>query len=53
MTVKVRYTGKGEFLPGVPASDHEVENDAQAKELAKSGLYEVVKPAGLRKEGDA
>lgn len=50
MAIKVKYIGKGEWLPGIPASDHEVETEAEAKELVKSGLYKVEKPG---KEGDA
>jgi len=43
--VKLKYIGKPEqgFIPGVPASDHEVETEKEAKELVASGLYQIDK----------
>lgn len=41
--IKVKYIGSGSFLPGIPASDHEVETEQQAKELVASGLYKIEK----------
>ena len=41
----VKYLGtdeKNEWLPGVPASDHDVETKAEQRALVKSGLYEAV-----------
>ena len=40
MAIQLRYIGDGAWLPGVPASDHEVEDVAFATELIASGLYE-------------
>ena len=40
MGIQLRYIGDGAWLPGVPASDHEVEDVAFATELIASGLYE-------------
>lgn len=40
MAIQLRYIGDGAWLPGVPASDHEVEDAAFAAELVACGLYE-------------
>lgn len=41
MGIRLRYIApNGEWLPGVPASDHEVEDVSLADDLIASGLYE-------------
>ena len=52
MAIKLKYIGdkiagrEGDFLPGVPASDHEVETEKEAKERVASGLYKIEKATG-------
>lgn len=41
--IKVKYIGNGAFLPGIPASDHAVETEKEAKDLVASGLYKIEK----------
>jgi len=45
MGIALKYVGRPEqgFIPGVPAADHEVETEAEAKALIASRLYERVK----------
>ena len=45
MVKKLKYLGPG-FVPGVPAQDVEVEDDKEADELVKSGVYELATKKG-------
>lgn len=40
---KLKYIGPG-FVPGVPAQDHNCEDDEQAEALVKGGAYEYATP---------
>lgn len=42
--VKLKYVGDGSFYPieGLPAADHEQENEVLAEKLVAGGLYEYV-----------
>lgn len=56
MTVKLRYIGdrvpgrENDFLPGVPAADHEVATLEEADALIGSGLYEPMEETPAEKE---
>ncbi len=46
MGYPLRYVGSGDWLPGVPASDHTVSTKAEADVLVKSGLYALADGGG-------
>lgn len=41
--MKLKYIGNGNFIPGVPAKDIEVDAK-EGKRLIKTGLYEEIEP---------
>ena len=43
--IRLHYVGSGQYVPGVPAEDIELEDDARAVELIATGLYELVSQA--------
>jgi hypothetical protein len=45
--MKLRYIDDGSFFPGVPAADHDCEDDKEAQRLVASGLYAYVKEPRL------
>ena len=43
--IRLHYVGNGQYVPGVPVTDLELEDDTLAVELITTGLYELVPQA--------